>query len=128
MSTQVPSEMATLVALAWKAGKTISDMQGDFGVSRQTLANGLRQEGVDPRNWRERNRAVGKPVGPTSSLKTKLEGVVAPYMTGASLASLASDFATSRSSVRRALTMFGVLLRPRGRPVKGLPRPQAAIS
>lgn len=122
MTAQVPAEMATKIAQAWKDGQTISEMQVLFGVSRQTLATSLRLAGIDPRNWRERNRAIGKPVGPGSTLKSKLEGAFKLYVEGISLAVIAEKFGTSRSSVRRVLLAANVVLRKRGRPVKGLPR------
>jgi hypothetical protein len=105
------------LADGWNAGKTVADLQADTGLSRQSVMNYLHGSGIDPRNWRERNRCVGKRLGPTSTLKSKVGPISQAYALGKTLDDLAESMRTSRSSIRRALMLGGVELRPQGRPL-----------
>ena len=117
METLNPSVVNRL-STGWKSGRTVANLQADTGLSRQSVLDGLVLAKIDPKDWRDRNRGLGKSLGPVSALKPKVQAICSAYKTGKSLEDLAEEIDTSRSSVRRALLQGGIELRPRGRPVK----------
>ena len=107
------------VSAGWNAGDTVAELQTATGLSRQSVLKHLAAAGIDPKNWRTRNRKVGKALGPVSALSADAQSLVDAYVQKKqSLAVLASTHKTSRSSIRRALVQAGVVMRSRGRPVK----------
>lgn len=117
METLTPAVVNRL-STGWHAGRTVANLQADTGLSRQSVLAGLDAAGVDPKDWRERNRSLGKSLGPVSALKSKVQTICQAYAAGKSLEDLSDEMHTSRSSVRRALLTGGVALRSRGRPLK----------
>ena len=112
------ADQAERLVQAWHSGSTVAALQKLSGVSRLTVVEALKSQGIEPGNWRTRNRTIGRPVGPVSGAKSKSEAICQTYVAGKSLMAVSSAFSLSRSTVRRVLVDAGVVLLGRGRPAK----------
>jgi len=91
------------VVRAYEAGATIIELAARFDCSRTTIADVLRDRGVELRAR-----------GPRSPLEGREAEVVAAYEGGASVRELVERFGANQRTIRKVLGDAGVVMRRTG--------------